>query len=261
MHIHPMLCFGARPGTGNPALVIEGAAFGPDERGQFARERGATCVFLDAAAGTVDFYYPHTRSPLCVHATLAAARVLFAHASTPGPLAVTTALSGQRLELAQDGEVYYVGLQAQPQPAIAIAPDVLAQLLRAPELRLPSAPRVGSVGSPKLLVEVADEAALYGLAPDLAAIGDWSARHGINGLYVYCRGPDGVYEGRNFNHREPHLEDSATGVAAGALALALASEGKHGLELRQGRATGRDCLIRVRVENGAVSIGGAVEPA
>jgi PhzF family phenazine biosynthesis protein len=256
MHIHTMLCFGARPGTGNPALVVEGDALSNDHRQQFARERGVTCVFLDAAGGTVDFYYPHTRSPLCVHATLAAARVLFAHAPTPGPLAVTAALTGQRLELAQDGDVYYVGLQAQPAPAVALANDALLRLLRAPGLALASAPRVASVGSLKLLVEVADETVLYGLAPDLAAVTDWSAAHGVNGLYVYCRRPDGAYEGRNFNHREPRLEDSATGVAAGALALALG----HGLDLRQGRATGRDCLIRVRVEDGGVSIGGSVEP-
>ena len=255
MHIHKMSCFGARPGAGNPALVIEGDGLDHEGRQRLARERCATCVFLDAAAGTLDFYYPHTRSPLCVHATLAAARVLFAHAPTPGPLVVTTRVHGQRLELAQDGDDYYVALQPQPAPAVAIGPDELARLLRAPGFQPQATPRVASVGSPKLLVEVADEAALYGLAPDLQAIGAWSARHGVNGLYVYCRRADGSYEGRNFNHREPHLEDSATGVAAGALAALLG----HDLDVHQGRATGRDCVIRVRVEDGAISVGGAVE--
>ena len=40
-----------------------------------------------------------------------------------------------------------------------------------------------------------------------------------------------------------------------ALAVALG----HGLTLRQGRATGRDCLIEARVENGAILVGGNAE--
>jgi predicted PhzF superfamily epimerase YddE/YHI9 len=129
--------------------------------------------------------------------------------------------------------------------------------LNAPGLVLASAPQVASVGSPKLLVEVADTGTLYGLAPDLAGIAAWSKQHGVSGLYVYCRLGAATFEGRNFNHLDPKLEDGATGVAAGALAVALG----HGLTLRQGRATGRDCLIRAQVEDGAVLVGGAAQQA
>jgi predicted PhzF superfamily epimerase YddE/YHI9 len=66
-----------------------------------------------------------------------------------------------------------------------------------------------------------------------------------------------MFEGRNFNHLDPALEDSATGVAAGALAVALG----HDLILRQGRASGRDCLIRARVEGDAILVGGRAELA
>jgi predicted PhzF superfamily epimerase YddE/YHI9 len=103
---------------------------------------------------------------------------------------------------------------------------------------------VVSVGSPKLLVEVADAATLYGLQPDLPAIAAWGKGAGVNGLYVYCRCADGTYEGRNFNHLDPALEDSATGVAAGALTALLG----HAITLRQGRAVGSANLIRTRVE-------------
>jgi predicted PhzF superfamily epimerase YddE/YHI9 len=111
---------------------------------------------------------------------------------------------------------------------------------------------VASVGSPKLLVQVADTAALYALAPDLAAIADWGRASGVNGLYVWCRRLDAACEGRNFNHLDPALEDSATGVAAGALSVALGEN----LVLHQGRATGRDCLIRTRLEGGSLLVGG-----
>ncbi|WP_460826740.1 PhzF family phenazine biosynthesis protein, partial [Massilia terrae] len=237
-----------------------------------------TVVCIDRAAGAeghaaagappvLDYWYPHTRSPLCLHATLAAAAVLFAEgrtsfprtrqphlAGTPPTLAVTTAMRAQPLVLSRAGDDYYVRLAVQPAPTLARLPG-LAALLGQPVIPA-SAPQVASVGSPKLLVEVADAATLHGLRPDLAAISAWGKAAGVNGIYAWCRHPDGRYEGRNFNHLDPALEDSATGVAAGALTVLLG----HGLTLQQGRATGRDCLIRTRIEHGAILIGGRVTP-
>jgi PhzF family phenazine biosynthesis protein len=253
MRIHTFDVFGARPGAGNPALVIEEDGFDDAGRQAFARDRGITCVFLDAQRGLIDYWYPHARSPLCAHATLAAARVLFARHGAE-PLAVTTAMRGQRLDLRRDGATYYVSLQPQAAPQVDIALPALRRMLGAPGLT-PSPPRVASVGSPKLLVDVPDAATLHGLAPDLDAIVGWSRTSGVNGLYVYCRLADGSYEGRNFNHLDPALEDSATGVAAGALTALLG----HGLDLRQGRATGRDCLIRTRIGGEAILVGGRVD--
>ena len=77
----------------------------------------------------------------------------------------------------------------------------------------------------------------------------------MNGIYAWCRRPDGEYEGRYFNHLDATLEDSATGVAAGALSVAL----RRGLVLRQGKATGRDCLIRTRIDGDALLVGGSAE--
>jgi predicted PhzF superfamily epimerase YddE/YHI9 len=198
MHVQTLNCFGAQPGDGNPALVIEND--GMDQ-------------------------------------------------------AVRTAMKGQQLVLSREGNDYFVRLAPQPAPSIAIPDEHVAALLNAPGLVLRSAPQVASVGSPKLLVEVQDVDTLYGLAPDLAGIAAWGKQHGVSGCYVYCRVDDATLEGRNFNHLDPALEDSATGVAAGALAVALG----RGLLLRQGRTSGRDCLIRARVEDGAVLVGGAAE--
>jgi PhzF family phenazine biosynthesis protein len=277
MHVHALICLSAGSGnnSGNPALVIEGAASDPAARQAFARERNTTCVFLDRHGdgdddgGTlrVDYFYPHMRSPLCLHATLAVAALLFARPGAPANIAVTTALKGQRLVLSQDGDDYFVRLAPQPVPPLATppTPSLVAALLHMPGTALPPAPRLASVGSPKLLVEVADMDALYALRPDLPAIAAWGQANGVNGIYAWCRRPDGDYEGRNFNHLDPALEDSATGVAAGALSVALG----HGLVLRQGRVTGRDCLIRTRfeqatddkVEGSALLVGGAARMA
>jgi PhzF family phenazine biosynthesis protein len=277
MRTSELLCFGATRGTGNPALVVEDGPADPAARQALARARNTTVVFIDrpgAADGTVlddkrilDYWYPHTRSPLCLHATLAAAHVLFASPSSPrrrGPnfaslpptLTVTTAVAGQPLLLSQEGDDFYVQLTAQPVPPLASL-AALDALLARPGFTPASPPQVASVGSPKLLVEVADAATLYALQPDLAAIAAWGKANAVNGLYAWCRHPDGRYEGRNFNHLDPALEDAATGVAAGALTAVLG----HGIVLHQGKATGRACVIRTDVRHDAILVGGRVELA
>ena len=253
-------CFGTPNGGGNPALVIEDGPLDPAQRALLARERALTCVFIDAPteaglAATLDFVYPHMRSPLCLHATLAAAQVLFERHGSAAPLAVTTAMRGQRLLLSRTGEDVFVQLARQEAPQVEADAALARRLLAAPGLQLASAPVIASVGSPKLLLEVADATALYGLTPDLEAIAAWGRANGISGCYAWCRAGAGEYEGRNFNHLDPALEDSATGVAAGALTVALG----HGLTLHQGRATGSSCVIRTTLDGEAVLVGGRVD--
>ena len=259
MRIQEFTCFGTGSGGGNPALVVEDGPLDAAARCALASERGLTCVFLDPAdapemAATLDFVYPHMRSPLCLHATLAAAQVLFRRHGDGVPLTVKTAMRGQPLTLSRDGGTLFVQLTRQEAPRIAIDAALPVRLLAAPRLELASAPGIASVGSPKLLLEVADVDSLYRLQPDLEAIAAWSREHGVNGCYAWCRLGEGEYEGRNFNHLEPASEDSATGVAAGALTMLLG----HGLLLRQGRASGRDCLMRTAFEGDAVLVGGQV---
>lgn len=261
MEIQRFTCFGSGDGGGNPALVIENGPVDAAGRAALARDNALTCVFIDEAAApgvvaTLDFVYPHMRSPLCLHATLAAAQVLFAcHGAAP--LRVTTAMHGQRLLLSREEDKVFVALAPQAAPRVDIDAALPARLLAAPGLTLASAPVIASVGSPKLLLEVADADSLYRLTPDLAAIAAWGREHGVNGCYAWCRVNENDVEGRNFNHLDPVLEDSATGVAAGALTRALG----RGLLLRQGRATGRDCLIRTALEGDAVLVGGRVAAA
>jgi predicted PhzF superfamily epimerase YddE/YHI9 len=269
--VQELLCFGTAPGAGNPSLVVRGFPADAEQRQRYARERNKpACVFVDAvdggdaAVGTApdaapayvfDFVYPHARSPLCLHASLAAARLLLS-AERPS-LRVATAMRGQLLDLSlRDGAVY-IGLARQPVAPLAIAAELPARLLDQPGLRLASAPVVASVGSPKLLLELAEPALLAQLRPDLAAITAWGLAHGVNGCYVYTRRADGAFEGRNFNHLDPAVEDSATGVAAGALTVHL----QRGLSLYQGFTLGRPCLMRTRLAGDQVLIGGAAELA
>ena len=257
MQIQELLCFGVAPGGGNAALVVRGDNTTMEQRQRFASQRGKpACVFVDYAADggvVLDYFYPHKRSPLCLHATLAAARVLLSPEQPE--LQVRTAMHEQQLTLILRGGEVYIQLSPEPAPVIEIAADLPARLLAAPDITLQSAPVIASVGSPKLLLEVADSATLQALTPDLPLIAGWSQRHGVSGCYAWCRRDDGAFEGRNFNHLDPAAEDGATGVAAGALTVHLHAS----LTLFQGGNVGTPCRLRTEHFHERTLIGGRTE--
>lgn len=250
-----MRCFGVDDRHGNPASVVLRGPDGQQARQQFARERRQTCVFIDpssdpSASRVLDFYYPHARSPLCLHAAVACASIL----ASDGPVTVKTAMHGQYLELGRIGGSFAVTLQRQEAPDIDVDHAQLRALLGNEMLGFAGPARVASVGSPKLLVQVNDAGTLYRLQPDLAGIAAWSREHGISGIYAYWVCSEGELEGRNFNHLDPAAEDSATGVAAGALTVLLG----RGLRVCQGAAQGNPCMMVTSIDGDAVSIGGRV---
>ncbi|WP_322047654.1 PhzF family phenazine biosynthesis protein [Paraburkholderia sp. J67] len=253
---HSMLCFGRHETSGNTALVVEGFSSDAIERQTLARQRSvAATVFIDRSSDgkvCLDFYYPHARSPLCLHATLAASAVLFEQHPDSTRLEVVTSLRGQVLQIEKHGERILVDLQVQACPPVTIDAQQAALLLGANATDLIGAPRLASVGSAKLLVEVRNESTLYGLAPDLAGIAAWSQANGVSGLYAWCTTGNDVYAGRNFNHLDPRLEDAGTGVAAGALAAML----KHDITLHQGDGLGQPCTLFASYQDGIVKVGG-----
>jgi predicted PhzF superfamily epimerase YddE/YHI9 len=260
MQVHQIRCFGAAPGYGNVAAVIENGPAGMEERQAFARASGhSACVFITPQASVgelweADYYYPHARSPLCLHATLAAAHVLCGR-NFDAPVALLTALRQQLVPLERAPGGLFAIVQKHAVAPLGIDPGLPAMLLGEPGLTMASPPLLSSVGSPKLLIEVPHAAVLHALRPPLERIVAWGKEHGVNGCYVYCRNADGSYEGRNFNHLDPAAEDSATGVAAGALAAWLGRD----LVMLQGSALGNPCRILARVQGKEIYVGGATE--
>jgi predicted PhzF superfamily epimerase YddE/YHI9 len=181
--------------------------------------------------------------------------VLFAQQGSDAPLTATTALHRQPLTLSREGDAIFVALRRQPVATPAPPAALVAELLAAPGLELASPPVIASVGSLKLLVEVKDSATLHRLRPDLARIVAWGQANGVNGCYTFCSAGESVYEGRNFNHLDAALEDSATGVAAGALSASLG----RGLTMLQGRTLGNPCRILARTDGATIHVGGATE--
>ena len=171
MIAHLLKCFGAEAGGGNAALVVENEHGSVTQRQNFARERQVSaCVFIDRLADgaiVLDYFYPHTRSPLCLHATLAAAHVLLTAPGAPATLTVTTAMRGQALQLVRRdaglSSGLFIGLAPQPAPQLAIERHIPSELM-GQHMHLLSPPVIASVGSPKLLMEVADSTTLRALA-------------------------------------------------------------------------------------------------
>ena len=250
MLIHEIQCFGVDRSAGNRALVIQGASLSADDRVLFAAmARRPACVFV-GDDGVLDYIYPHGRSPLCLHATLAAARVLFIRHVHDQSITVRTATTGQPLLLTRDETRYFVELSVHEAPPWADRNDIAALLGCEPGQRI----GVRSVGSPKLLVEVPD---VHQVKPDLAAINAGGKAHGINGIYVFSESEDGRIEGRNFNHLDPAMEDGATGVAAGALAVLLGRD----VSVYQGAHLGNPCLVRAQIDGAKVKVGGLAVPS
>jgi predicted PhzF superfamily epimerase YddE/YHI9 len=158
------------------------------------------------------------------------------------------------LQLVRRAADLFIGLAPQPAPAVMLEKYIPSELM-GQHMHLLSPPVIASVGSPKLLLEVADRTTLRALRPNLELIADWSTLHQVNGCYAYCRTGENEFEGRNFNHLDPALEDSATGVAAGA----LAAHRQQSLRLHQGHVTQQPCLIEVQYSAQAIWVGGMVQ--
>jgi PhzF family phenazine biosynthesis protein len=263
MHMKRYRCFGTDPESGNEALVVfVGASFewSIEERQKFAASQMANaCVFITSDEGNagqcvLDFYYPHARSPLCLHASLAAAHYLHTHEIVQYSGSLLTAMNSQLLLFQHSGNRLQVS--ACPSELTMLSPPIntITNMLGCAESAIKPPALIASIGSPKLLVEMAAMDELYALRPQLQEIVDWGKQSAVSGIYAYVHRELDQYEARNFNHLEDHLEDAATGVAAGALSVLLAKS----VIVWQGAGLGNSCQISADYYGGSISVGGLV---
>jgi PhzF family phenazine biosynthesis protein len=159
--------FAARPFRGNPACVLEPLEAWPEPgwmQALAAENNQAETAFLlrtsDPARFGLRWFTPAMEVPLCGHATLAAGHVLLSELDLAAD-AVAFETRGGPLAVARAGEGYEMDFPADPPRRIA-TPAGLAEALGAE-------PR--EVWAAAYLVAVlADEAAVRGLKPDLAAL-------------------------------------------------------------------------------------------
>ncbi len=112
------------------------------------------------------------------------------------------------------------------------------------------------------LAEVADEASLRAWQPDHVAIGALASESESMGLCAFARSADGSgLVVRALPAGVGIVEDPASGAANGLIAAYIAHaepDGSlaRGYEVSQGREIGHDARLVVRIENGAIWVGG-----
>ena len=237
--------------AGNPAVVV--LLDRPRTEawmGSLAREMGVSeTAFLVARPDGFDlrWFTPEVEVELCGHATLASAHALWEEKRV-APEAVIRfhTRSGVLGAVERDGWIE-LDFPSTP-PAPETPPEGLAEALGAQPVW------AGRSGSRDWLIELPDEAAVRGLAPNFARLAELPARG------VIATAPAAEDSGHDFVSRffAPAVgidEDPVTGSAHCALAPYWAERlGK--LEMVGYQASARGGVVRVRVEGDRVRLGG-----
>jgi trans-2,3-dihydro-3-hydroxyanthranilate isomerase len=260
--------FTDRPLHGNPVAVFtEGEGLSGEAMQAAARELNLSeTVFVlpaddDDADARIRIFTPTVEMPFAGHPTLGTAFVLGA-ARGLDTVRLRCEAGLVPVVLRRDGDAIVFGEMEQPIPT-------WEPLSRASELLV--ALGVDSSGLPvevydngprHTFVELPDEAAVAGLAPDLRAL----AAVGEFGVSCFAVAPGGdQVKTRMFAPAMGVSEDPATGSAAGPLAVHLARHGRtrfgQSIEIHQGAEIGRPSLLRVLAEGSAdavtrVAVGG-----
>jgi PhzF family phenazine biosynthesis protein len=223
---------GAPAGGGGAAL---GRGGGPAGGGGAALGRGG----VGRADYALRWFTPVVEVALCGHATLATAHVLHSIGATKGVVGFATR-SGVLSAATGDGGAYTLDFPTAPLQPIEADPRLAAAL--GTEIR--SIHHTGP-NTDDLLVEVADEAAVRGLTPDLSAL----ARFERRGVVVTAQAAheSGPYDfvSRFFGMAAGIAEDPVTGSAHTALAPFWSSRLGGRTELTGYQASARGGFVRV----------------
>ncbi|MBA2272786.1 MAG: PhzF family phenazine biosynthesis protein [Actinobacteria bacterium] len=265
--------FTETPYKGNPLAVFPRA--GELTRRQMqaiAREMNLSeTTFVTSAARDsyeVLIFTPGEELPFAGHPTIGTAWTLrhlglisgdevYQH-SPAGPTSVKA--RGQRLWFARTGvatgDIEDTDPTAPRRIADALRLDVDALGLEARELGRSGLlrPAYSNAGLQQLMVPVKNLGALGACRPDAEILGEVSPE----GAYCFTATGAGQARARGFFPDFNIPEDPATGSAAAALGLYLASRlGAVELSVTQGVEIGRPSLIRIEAEPGRVAVGGS----
>lgn len=270
--------FADQPGRGNPLGVV----FGADDFDTAAMQALAawlnlseTTFVLPATQPGADYrlriFTPRQELPFAGHPSVGTAHAVIERGiATPkatnglGALVQECAAGLLPLRLAGSGEARVIHVRApRGVEREADADAVLASLLGAPrgEVR----PALIDNGPRWWCIELADEATVRGLAPDLEAMAAANRADGSVGVAVFarCSGPDYALVVRAFVPADGIPEDPVTGSANAAIAAWL--HANHALpsarfRSSQGREVGRDGVVEIEVDaEGEVWIGGLTQ--
>lgn len=277
--------FTDEPLTGNPAGVVPDAGDLTDEQMQaIARELGASeTAFVrpsSEALHRVRYFTPSQEVDLCGHATIAAFSLLAREGDVaPGTHEVATNVGTVEIELEDDDAdaptVWLTGQEptvdlvdldySRVGEALGIDPaaleDVGADLSAA----------VASTGLPWLCLPVNFLEQLGRATPQPDLVDEIATEHDAAGIYAFTfdtLDADSALHARAFAPGIGVAEDPVTGTAAGACAAYLSHVDAYDdetayddLRFEQGHFVDRPGLVRVRVSDAGVAVGGTATVA
>ncbi|WP_439816174.1 PhzF family phenazine biosynthesis protein [Zavarzinia sp. CC-PAN008] len=211
--------------AGNPAGVCLLDAFLPDALMQAIAAENALpeTAFLVAQGDSyaLRWFTPTVEVPLCGHATLAAGSVVLRHLRPQAARVAFETQSGT-LVVARAGAAFALDLPLVPPRAAVLPPGLAAMLGQEPVAYVQ--------GGDNGFAVLADEAAVRGAAPDLAAL----ATLPVMGLGITAPGRSVDFVSRYFAPRAGIPEDPVTGSAHATLAPYWAARlGRDNLHARQ----------------------------
>ncbi len=243
------------PLAGNQlAVFTDGTGLSDKTMQRVARELNLSeTVFVlpvapDQGDALVRIFTPNTELPFAGHPLLGSA-VVVAWALRKHEVRLVTQAGTIRVQIENAAECTAFGRMEQPMPTIEpfVAVDELLAALGVTTSGLPI--DVYCNGPHHTFVELASEAAVAELAPDMTALA------GL-GIEVSCfAGHGSRWKTRMFAPGLGVPEDPATGSAAGPLALHLARHGRiefgQEIEIRQGQEIGRPSRLLARAVGSA----------
>lgn len=241
--------FASEPFSGNPAAVVVTPA-ALDERLMqlIAREMNLseTAFLVPRDDGfRLRWFTPEVEVELCGHATLASAHTLWQEGHLPEGQAARFHTASGLLTARREGEWIELDFPARPEREVDAPPELLAALAVEPI-------HVGK-NVYDYLVEVADEAGVRALDPDMLAL----KRLGVRGIMVTARSSDPRFDfvSRFFAPGSGVDEDPVTGSAHCCLGPYWAAKlGRDAMTAFQ--ASERGGVVRVRVAGERVLLQG-----
>ncbi|MBN5073220.1 PhzF family phenazine biosynthesis protein [Stenotrophomonas maltophilia] len=271
--------FASRPGTGNPlGALLDADALSGEQMQALAAwlNLSETVFFLRPSAPGADYHIriftPTRELAFAGHPSVGAAwAAVSCGLAQPRDGALLQQCAAGVLPVRVNGPAEALQIQLASPPARQLATGADA----APETLLALAanghvPELWDNGARWWLLPLRDAAAVRGLAPDMAALRDWSLATEATGVAVFAdeAGTDHTRVVRAFCPADAASvpEDPVTGSANALIAAWLrqrnALPGREGHYVAsQGREVGRDGRVHVEVDaQGTVWIGGQVQP-
>ena len=271
--------FASRPGTGNPlGALLDADALSGEKMQALAAwlNLSETVFFLRPSAPGADYHIriftPTRELAFAGHPSVGAAwAAVSCGLAQPRDGALLQQCAAGVLPVRVSGPAEALQIQLASPPARQLATGADA----APEALLALAanghvPELWDNGARWWLLPLRDAAAVRGLAPDMAALRDWSLATEATGVAVFAdeAGTDHTRVVRAFCPADAASvpEDPVTGSANALIAAWLrqrnALPGREGHYVAsQGREVGRDGHVQVQVDaQGTVWIGGQVQP-